>query len=69
MQDYLNILKSNCIIIYRITYPTTRLISTNLEELFFKIFEINPEKRITLEEMINYDWVNFNRNKLIDNCE
>jgi serine/threonine protein kinase len=53
----------------RIRYPVTRLISEELDDLFTKIFKVNPEERITIEEMLDHAWINKNRINLRDLCK
>ena len=39
-------------------YPELNDISENLKDLLNKLLEINPDKRITLDEIINHPWLN-----------
>ena len=49
--------------ILRGNYPELFDISDNLKDLINKMLEINPEKRISVDEILNHPWLNENINE------
>jgi serine/threonine protein kinase len=54
------------IFIFRVKFPKDRYISDGLYDLFSKLFEKDPFKRITTQELKCHPWLNYNRTPLTE---